>query len=88
MDQPTDSIKAHVNKIFVELFELKETDLADQKLLFEDLGLDSLDAIDMAIRFQKEFRMKPTNLEIQSLRTLGDIYSLVARYSSKANNAS
>ena len=71
----------HVNQLFVELFELPEQDLVPGKLLFDDLGLDSLDAIDMAIRFQKEFRMKPTNQEVQGLRTLGDIYNLVGRYS-------
>lgn len=79
-------VKNSVNQIFVELFEIEEKDLLAEKKLFDDLGLDSLDAIDMTIRFQKEFRMKPTNHEVQSLRTLGDIYSLVGRYAKQAND--
>ncbi|MBC7531475.1 MAG: DUF1493 family protein [Oligoflexus sp.] len=78
----TTSLKDRVNAIFVELFELKEDNLSEDQRLFEDLGLDSLDAIDMVIRFQKEFRIKPTNQEIQKLTTLGDIYSLIDHYAS------
>ncbi|RYZ51765.1 MAG: DUF1493 family protein [Proteobacteria bacterium] len=75
-----DLIKSKVDQIFVELFEVKDKDLSSDKRLFEDLGLDSLDAIDMVIRFQKEFRIKPSNQEIQQLKTLGDIYKLIAVY--------
>lgn len=75
------AIRDRVNGIFVELFELKEGSLSPEKRLYEDLGLDSLDAIDMVIRFQKEFRIKPSNQDIQKLKTLGDIYSLVDQYS-------
>lgn len=73
-------LKERVNKIFVELFELSENDLQPEKKLFEDLGLDSLDAIDMVIKFQKEFHIKPSNQEIQKLETLGDIYKLIDQY--------
>jgi acyl carrier protein len=76
-------IKSKVDQIFVELFEVKADDLSPDKRLFEDLGLDSLDAIDMVIRFQKEFRIKPSNQEIQHLKTLGDIYGLIAVYASQ-----
>ena len=80
-------MKDRVNAIFVELFELKEDNLSEDKRLFEDLGLDSLDAIDMVIRFQKEFRFKPTNQEIQKLTTLGDIYSLIDHYASASTTS-
>lgn len=73
-------VKDRVNKIFVDLFELSEGDLQPEKKLFDDLGLDSLDAIDMVIKFQKEFHIKPSNQEIQKLETLGDIYRLIDRY--------
>lgn len=73
-------VKEKVNKIFIDLFELSEKDLSPDKKLFEDLGLDSLDAIDMVIKFQKEFHFKPTNQEIQKLQTLGDIYQLIDHY--------
>ncbi len=81
------AIEEQVNRIFVDLFEVSSADLSADKRLFEDLGLDSLDAIDMAIRFQKEFKMKPSNAEMQSLRTVGDIYALVGRYAARSREA-
>lgn len=81
-----DQIKSKVDQIFVELFEVKAADLSSDKRLFEDLGLDSLDAIDMVIRFQKEFHIKPSNQDIQHLKTLGDIYSLIAVYASRGED--
>ncbi len=73
-------IRAEVNKIFVDLFELDEQQLQPESHLFNDLGLDSLDAIDMAIRFQREFQVKPSGEDIKNVQTMADIYSLVERY--------
>jgi acyl carrier protein len=75
-----DIIKAKVDQIFVSKFELATEDLSEEKNLFVDLGLDSLDAIDMVIAFQNEFKIKPTNMELQAIRTLQDVYLLVAKY--------
>lgn len=74
------SIRSEVNRIFVELFELKLEQLTEEAHLFNDLGLDSLDAIDMAIRFQRDFSIQASNEEMRAIQTLGDIYRLVERY--------
>jgi len=75
-----ESVKTRINQIFVRKFELKMEDLSSEKHLFTDLGLDSLDAIDLVIAFQNEFKIKPTNNELQAIRTLDDVYKLVAKY--------
>ena len=75
-----DLIKNKINQIFVSKFELAMEDLSAEKHLFTDLGLDSLDAIDLVIAFQKEFKIKPPNSELQAIRTLQDVYHLVAKY--------
>ncbi len=80
MFQSSETIRAEVNKIFVELFELDESQLQPESHLFNDLGLDSLDAIDMAIRFQREFQVKPNGEDIKAIQTMADIYALVERY--------
>ncbi len=73
-------LKMRVNEIFVDLFELKSESLLPDKQLFKDMGLDSLDAIDLIIAFQKEFKIKPAAEEFQKIHTLGDVYSLVETY--------
>lgn len=80
MQYTPESIRSEVNKIFMELFELKEEQLKPESHLFNDLGLDSLDAIDMAVRFQREFQLKPSHEDIKAIQTMSDIYRLVERY--------
>ena len=76
----TAEIKTAVNAIFIKNFELDPEDLLEGKNLYEDFGLDSLDAIDMVIAFQRQFKIKPPEEEIRGVRTLGDVYELVEKY--------
>ena len=73
-------LQTRVNEIFVDLFELDPQILQPDKNLFSDIGLDSLDAIDLIIAFQKEFKIKPAAEEFQKILTLGDVYNLVQTY--------
>ena len=69
-----DIIKA-VNSIFLERFELEESQLTPEKNIVEDLQLDSLDLVDMIVGLQQKFGiMLRDNQEIRTVRTLGDVY--------------
>ena len=71
-----DIIKA-VNSIFLERFELEESQLTPEKNIVEDLQLDSLDLVDMIVGLQQKFGiMLRDNQEIRTVRTLGDVYDL------------
>jgi acyl carrier protein len=75
-----EELRERVDQIMVQLFELDPADLQPDKHLYQDLGLDSLDAIDLVIAFQREFKFKPENAELQEIRKVNDIYQLVLRY--------
>lgn len=66
-----------VNKIMVDIFEAKEDQLTRESLLGENLGLDSLDGVDLVIALEKTFGCKIQEQEARSIRTLGDIYDKV-----------
>ena len=69
-------IKA-VNSIFLERFELEESELTPEKRIVDDLQLDSLDIVDMIVGLQQKFGiMLRDNPEIRKARTLGDVYDL------------
>ena len=71
-----DIVKA-VNSIFLERFELEESELTPEKNIMEDLQLDSLDLVDMIVGLQQKFGiMLRDNKEIRTVRTLGDVYDL------------
>jgi len=75
-----DKVKEEIKKIFIELFEIPEAKLTDEARLYEDLGLDSIDAIDLVVSFEKHFKVKPPLEELQKIRTLTDVYSLLNKY--------
>jgi acyl carrier protein len=72
-----EQVVATVNEIFVEVFELPTEKLLPDAQLFSDLGLDSIDAIDLAISFERKFGVKVNQDLIKSIRTLDDVYRAV-----------
>jgi acyl carrier protein len=69
-----------VNKLFVSLFELEPEQLLADTNLYQDLGLDSLDAIDLIIAFEKQFKINPPVEEVKLIRTMQDVYNMVLKY--------
>ena len=67
-----------VNRTLAEEFELNLKDLTPEAHLITDLGLDSLDFVDMVVVLQNAFgvslREEPS---IQQIRTVGEIHQLV-----------
>ncbi|MCQ2396113.1 MAG: acyl carrier protein [Lentisphaeria bacterium] len=79
-----DEIITLVNNVFVEQFELEPSELLPEKHLFEDLGLDSLDIVDMLVELHKTFGIAlRQNEEVRSVRTLNDIYDFLERYAAE-----
>lgn len=78
------SIKTAIDAILVETFEIPAGDIAGDKNLFTDYGFDSLDAIDLIVRFQNQFQIKPPEDELRSIKTVADIYALVERYAKRS----
>ena len=69
-------IKA-VNSIFIDRFELDESELTPDKNIADDLQLDSLDLVDMIVGLQQKFGINlRENKEIRNVRTLDDVYRL------------
>ena len=53
-------------------------DMKPEATLFDDLGLDSLDMVDMVIALEHAFKIKIRDEEeIRKIRTLGDIHRFV-----------
>jgi acyl carrier protein len=71
-----DEVRAVVNSILVEEFEVEESALEPSKPL-ADLGLDSLDGVDLVVALEKAFRVRIPEQEARSIRTLADIYARV-----------
>ncbi len=69
-----------VNKTFTEILEVPAEDLSPEKAVFKDLGLDSLDMVDLMTGLQRRFRISlRQNEEIRKIVTLGDIYDFFVK---------
>jgi acyl carrier protein len=67
-----------INSSLVEEFELDPAMMTPDAHIYEDLGLDSLDTVDMVIVLEGAFNFKiREEEEIRQIRTLGDIYRFV-----------
>ena len=76
----TDDVIAEiVNKELIEEFELDPAKISPEAHIRDDLGLDSLDIVDMVIVLEKAFNFKLRNKEpLAKMQTLGDIYEFIA----------
>jgi acyl carrier protein len=75
----SEEIIAALNKIFEELFEIDPALLKPEALFVEDLGMDSLDAVDLIVAIEKEFGVRVKEEDARAIRTLGDIYNAVEK---------
>ena len=74
-------IMDRVRKVLVEEFELKEEDLVPDAALQENLGLDSLDSVDLVVALEKAFGFKVVRVsdeeKIRAIRVVEDIQEFV-----------
>ena len=70
-----------VETIFVEFFELEKSRIRPEATLFEDLGLDSLDMVDLAVELQSRFGFTFDRVadeeKIRAIRTVRDFCDYV-----------
>ena len=66
-----------LKKILVEELEINDGDIVPEANLFEDLDLDSIDAVDIAVRIQKFTDKKLSPAEFKKIRTVNDVVEAV-----------
>ncbi len=67
-----------IDSSLAEEFELEREAMTPEANIYEDLGLDSLDTVDMVIVLEGAFKFKIREEEaVRGIRTLGDIHRFV-----------
>ncbi len=67
-----------------EMFELSPDSLVADARLMEDLGLDSIDAIDMAAKMHEMTGVRVEDHELRALRTVADVVTLLGNLRARA----
>jgi acyl carrier protein len=67
------------NEVFEQEFELEREQLLPDANIFSELGLDSLDTVDLIVALQKKFGVAIRGDErVRDIRTLNDLYDFIA----------
>ena len=82
-----DEILARVRDIMAETFELDRERVVPTARLYEDLELDSIDALDMVVKLQELIARRVDEQELRSLRTVSDVVDMVAGALSRVERA-
>jgi acyl carrier protein len=76
--QPSREVIQQVNSLMKSGFEIPEEKLVPTATLIGDLGLDSLDAVDMLVYIEENMGVKVEGERLAHVKTLQDVYQLAA----------
>lgn len=74
-----DQIQTTIVDMLVSTFELDRDQIEPGSKLYEDLELDSIDALDMVVKLQELTGRRVGEEELRELRTVEDVVDLVVR---------
>ena len=72
-----ENIAEKVKEIIVEQLSVSADEVKPEANLIDDLGADSLDAVELVMAVEEEFGIEVPDEEAEKLRTVGDIISHV-----------
>lgn len=72
-----EEVLSAIADVLVAEFELDRAKLVPEARLFEDLDLDSIDAVDLVVRLQQQTGLKVKAEDFKAIRTLGDVADVI-----------
>jgi len=72
-----DEVVVKVNDFLIDEFELDEDQLIPNALMKEDLDIESLDFVDIAVIIEKQFGLKVTSEQMVKIKKLEDLYNFI-----------
>lgn len=72
-------IRFIVKDMIIYKLGLLESQLQDSARLKEDLGIDSLDIIELQLEIERKFQIKITDEEVEKMNTIGSVILCVQR---------
>ena len=75
-----DEIRKEVRRLVAEITEREPEEVSDTALFQEDLGIDSLMAIEMLVAVDKKYRIQIPEEEFAAIKNVNDAVTLVERH--------
>ena len=72
-----EEILAYLRDVLVELFELKPEQIVAEANLYDDLDIDSIDAVDLILKLKELTGRKIQPQAFKNVRTVGDVVDAI-----------
>lgn len=72
-----EEILKQVQEMLANLFDISPDEIKPESKLYEELELDSIDAVDLVVKLQKNIGKKIMPEEFKSVRTVSDVVEVV-----------
>jgi acyl carrier protein len=66
------SVESRVKEIIVEELGVDQEKVTDEASFVEDLGADSLDTVELVMKFEEEFDVEIPDEDAERMRTVGE----------------
>jgi len=70
-------IRDQVSAILVEQFEIDANEIKPEAHLYDDLGIDSIDAVDLIVRLKELTGLRIPPEDFKDVRTVDDVVQVV-----------
>ncbi len=75
-----EEVLVEVKKVLVEEFEVEEEIITVEATFYEDLRLDSLDAIDLIVTLNNFYNIEVEPTESEEIRTIQNLIDIVKKH--------
>lgn len=76
-------LQQKICQIMAEMFEIPLEKLTGEAKLFEELGLDSIDAVDLVVKVQELTGRRVDEADLRRVRTVHDVVNIVETHLQK-----
>ena len=77
-------IQDKARALIASKMKLDENEITPEKHLFNDLGADSLDFVELSMMLEREFNVKFSEDDMVNVKVVGDLYQLIEKYTKKS----
>lgn len=76
-----EDVVVKVNDFLIDEFELESDQLLPDALMKEDLDIESLDFVDIAVIIERDFGLKVTSEQMIKIKKLENLYNFILEHS-------
>jgi acyl carrier protein len=74
-----DAVKKDVKKLVGEIAEVPAAKLKDNASFYDDLGVDSIKALEIVASIEKKFKVRIPESKIPTIHSLQDVYDILEK---------